>query len=155
MCAVFSLPSPVSVCSVLATQSCQCVQCSRHPVLSVCAVFSPPSPVSVCSVLATQSCQCVQCSRHPVLSVCAVFSPPSPVSVCSVLATQSCQCVQCSRYPVLSVCAVFSSVQTMLWLPVLGIFNVRTDVDAYGCHGGCTDTVRESALKADSGRTIP
>ena len=97
----------------------------------------------------------------------------------------------------------------MVWLPMFGIFNVRTDADAcdvcfflknffyilhcplaenrvalsvlycvqyfresklwYGCpclgfltcvqmlmhaiaHGGCTDTVRESALKVDSGR---
>ena len=36
-----------------------------------------------------------------------------------------------------------------------GIFNVRTDVNACDCAGGCTDTVRESALKADSGRKIP
>ena len=35
------------------------------------------------------------------------------------------------RYPFLSVCAVFSCVQTMVWLPVFGIFNVRADVDAY------------------------
>ena len=33
-------------------------------------------------------------------------------------------------HPLLSVCAVFSCVQIFLWLPVLGIFNVRTDVDA-------------------------
>ena len=39
----------------------------------------------------------------------------------------------------------------MVWLPVFGIFNVRTDVDACSLHGGCTDTViRESALEADS-----
>ena len=30
------------------------------------------------------------------------------------------------RYPFLSVCAVFSCVQTMVCLPVFGIFNVRT-----------------------------
>ena len=29
------------------------------------------------------------------------------------------------RYPFLSVCAAFSCVQTMVWLPVLGIFNMR------------------------------
>ena len=34
------------------------------------------------------------------------------------------------RYPFLSVYAVFSYVQTMVWLPAFGIFNVRTDVDA-------------------------
>ena len=35
-----------------------------------------------------------------------------------------------------------------------GIFNVRTDVNACDCVRGCTDTVRESALKVDSGRKI-
>ena len=32
------------------------------------------------------------------------------------------------------------------------IFNVRTDVNACDCTRVCTDTVRESALKVDSGR---
>ena len=36
--------------------------------------------------------------------------------------TQSYQCVQ-----------HFLCVQTMVWLPVFGIFNVRSDVDAYDC----------------------
>ena len=36
-----------------------------------------------------------------------------------------------------------------------GIFNVRTDVNAYDCARGCLDTVRESALEVDSGRKIP
>ena len=35
-----------------------------------------------------------------------------------------------------------------------GIFNVRTDVNAYDCARGCLDTVRESALEVDSGRKI-
>ena len=35
-----------------------------------------------------------------------------------------------------------------------GIFNVRTDVNACDCTRGCTDTVRESALKVNSGRKI-
>ena len=30
-------------------------------------------------------------------------------------------------------------------------FNVRTDVNVCDCTRGCTDTVRESALKVDSG----
>ena len=34
------------------------------------------------------------------------------------------------------------------------IFNVRTDLNACDCARGCTDTVRESALKVDSGRKI-
>ena len=57
------------------------------------------------------------------------------------------------RYPFLSGCAAFSCVQTTVWLPVFGVFNVRTDVDACdGTQGGCTDTVRESAPEADSGK---
>ena len=36
-----------------------------------------------------------------------------------------------------------------------GIFNVHTDVNACDCALGFTDTVRESALKVDSGRKIP
>ena len=36
-----------------------------------------------------------------------------------------------------------------------GAFNVRTDVNACDCARGPTDTVRESALKVDSGRKIP
>ena len=31
------------------------------------------------------------------------------------------------------------------------IFNVRTDVNACSCTRGCTDAVRESALRVDSG----
>ena len=31
-----------------------------------------------------------------------------------------------------------------------GIFNVHTDVNACDCTRGCTDTIRESALKVDS-----
>ena len=40
------------------------------------------------------------------------------------------------RYPFLTVRAVFSCVQTMVLLPVLGIFNVRTDVKACDCTRG-------------------
>ena len=36
-----------------------------------------------------------------------------------------------------------------------GIFNVRTYVNACDCTRGCVDTVRESAVKVDSGRKIP
>ena len=52
-------------------------------------------------------------------------------------------------------CAVFLSVQTMVWLSVFGIVNVRTDVDAFDCTGGCTNTERKSTQKVDSGRKIP
>ena len=40
------------------------------------------------------------------------------------------------RYPFLSMCVVFPCVQTVVWLPVFGIFNVRTDVDACDCTRG-------------------
>ena len=33
-------------------------------------------------------------------------------------------------------------------------FNARTDVNAYDCTRGCTDTERESARKVDSGKKI-
>ena len=36
-----------------------------------------------------------------------------------------------------------------------GIFNVRTNINACDCTRGCTDTVRETALRVDSGRKIP
>ena len=39
------------------------------------------------------------------------------------------QQLQEQHYPFLSVCAVFLCVQTMLWLPVSGIFNVHTDIN--------------------------
>ena len=40
----------------------------------------------------------------------------------------------------------------MVWLSVFGIVNVRTDVDAFDCTGGCTNTERKSIQKVDSGR---
>ena len=35
------------------------------------------------------------------------------------------------------------------------IFNMRTDSNACDCTRGCTDTVRESAIKIDSWRKVP
>ena len=43
---------------------------------------------------------------------------------------------QKQHFPFLIVCAVFLCVQTMVLLPILGIFNVRTDVEACDCTGG-------------------
>ena len=40
------------------------------------------------------------------------------------------------RHPFLPVCAVFTCVRTMAWLPVFGLFNVRTDVDTCDCTRG-------------------
>ena len=52
--------------------------------------------------------------------------------------------------PFLSVCAVLSCVQTMVWLPE---FLTCTQMLMHAiAHGGCTDTVRESALKVDTGK---
>ena len=43
--------------------------------------------------------------------------------------------------------------QTLTWTN--GIFNVCTDLYVCDCTWGCTDAIRESALKIDSGRKIP
>ena len=56
------------------------------------------------------------------------------------------------RYPSLSVCAVFPCVQTRIWLPVFGIFNVCSDADECDFTRGLYG---ESALRADSWRKIP
>ena len=57
-------------------------------------------------------------------------------------------------YTFLPVCAVLLCFQTMVWLQILGIFNVCTDMYAIA-QEGCMDTIKESALKVDSGRKIP
>ena len=129
----------LSVCAVFL-----CVQTPLPIPISVCSI-------SVCPNTATHSYQCVQyfCVSqhwygHPFLSVCAVFLcvqtwvwPPIAISVCSIcvcpntgMATHSYQCVQyfCVSkhwygHPFLSVCAVFWCVQTLVWLPLLRIFN--------------------------------
>ena len=65
------------------------------------------------------------------------------------------------RYPFLSAYVVFFCVQTMVWLPVFGdfffffFFLTCTQMLMHAiAHGGCTDTVRQSALEFDSGRKI-
>ena len=50
----------------------------------------------------------------------------------------------------ISVCGISERVQTIVWLPVFGIFNVRTDAEAGDCTWGAVDTLKESALKVDS-----
>ena len=61
-----------------------------------------------------------------------------------------------SRYPTYCACWVFQCFHNP---PNSGmdyrIFNMGSDVNACDCTWGCTDTVRESALKVDSGRKIP
>ena len=61
-----------------------------------------------------------------------------------------------SRYTTYSACWVFSCFHNPPNFDMdYGIFNVHTHVNACDCTRGCTDTGRESALKADSGRKIP
>ena len=61
-----------------------------------------------------------------------------------------------SRYPSYGACWAFWCLHNPPNSDMdYGIFNVRTDVNACDCAWGCTDTLRESALKADSGRKIP
>ena len=58
----------------------------------------------------------------------------------SASATHACQCVQYFR------------VQTMVWCRCLGLLTCAQMSMHAIAHGGCTDTVRESALEVDSGR---
>ena len=61
-----------------------------------------------------------------------------------------------SRYPTHGACWVFLRFHNPLNSDMdCRIFNVRTDVNACSCTWGCMDTIRESALKVDSGRKIP
>ena len=53
------------------------------------------------------------------------------------------------RYPFLSVHAVCSFVQTMKWLPVFGVFNVRHILLQAIGNEGCTHTVIESSLEGE------
>ena len=61
-----------------------------------------------------------------------------------------------SRYPNYDTCLVFWCLHNPPNSDMnYRIFNVHIDVNACDCTRGCTDTVRESALKADYGRKIP
>ena len=123
-----ALPIPIGVWCILL-----CSKEQRYPFLSVCGVFSCVPKSS-----ATHSYRCVVYS--PVFQRAAL---PIPIGVWCILL-----CSKEQRYPFLSVCGVFSCVpkssathsyrcvvyspvfQTVVWLPVLGICNARTDVDA-------------------------
>ena len=72
-------------------------------------------------------------------------------SSCKRNTTHSYQCVQQKQhYPFLSVCAVSACVQTIVWLPVFGIFNVCTDTDTcdytHGLYRHCERVCTESWL---------
>ena len=58
------------------------------------------------------------------------------------------------HYPCLPVCTIRSCVQTMLWLPGFGIFNISISMLHVSAHRHCMNTVRKAALKVDSGREI-
>ena len=60
------------------------------------------------------------------------------------------------RYPFLTVRAVLSCVQTKVWVPVIVIFNVRTDVNACDCTWGFYGRHRRVCTeKVDFRRKIP
>ena len=54
-------------------------------------------------------------------------------------------------YVFLSVCVVFTC-ETMVWLPIFGIFNVCSDVDACDCTRGLYGHLSVDSLEVDSGR---
>ena len=78
------------------------------------------------------------------------------------LCIRACLCVRaylCVRASVLEHCCPFPPVcctfAPVVWLPVWGMVNVRTDVDAHDCTRGlCTETVRV-CTEGDCGRKIP
>ena len=51
--------------------------------------------------------------------------------------------------------AVFSCVQTMVWLPVFGMFNVRSYADACSCTRGLYGHRKSICTEADFERNIP
>jgi len=97
----------------------------------------------VCLVICSSACLSTRSSAWPSFSLfilfsffflfyhfvvpCWKFGSPYPGNAQQLLE---------QRYAFLSVCAVFSCVRTMVWLPVFGIFNVCTDVDACDCTRG-------------------
>ena len=69
---------------------------------------------------------------------------------------RECQLRLESHYPTYSACWVFQCFHNPPNSDMdCRIFNMRTDVNASNYTRGCTDTVRESALKVDYGRKIP
>ena len=61
-----------------------------------------------------------------------------------------------SSYPTYGVCWVFKCFHNLPNSDMdYRIFHLHTDVNACDCIQGCTDTVRESALKVDSRKKIP
>ena len=137
------------------------VDIARHPNLTPVAsvvLLRPTSPIGL-------SCLCCSnqfCTKKCTLSLSLyiyiyIYTPHCPLREIPITlpwqrhhnhkssATHSYQCVQ------------YFHVQTMVWLPLFGIFNVRTDVGVCNCTQGLYRRckTRESALKVDSGRKIP
>ena len=52
-------------------------------------------------------------------------------------------------------CVQYHCVQTVVWLVVLGIFNMRIDAECMRLQPGAVRTPWKSALEVDSGRKIP
>ena len=61
---------------------------------------------------------------------------------------------QVQHYLFLSVCAVFSWIQTVVWLPAFGIFNVCMHVDTRNCTHGLYGHCNSQHGKLTSGRKI-
>ena len=84
-----------------------------------------------------------------------IVSPSLPLAADSgCLAWVRVQQPQDRRCPFLSVCVVFLCVQTGIWLPVFGVFNVRTDVGACDCTLGLYKHCKSLHWKV-TGRKIP
>ena len=73
------------------------------------------------------------CFNFVIYSILALRCPSWEVPVALLGKAQQ---LQEQRYPSLSMYPVCSCVQTMLWLSMPGIINMRTDVDASVCTRG-------------------
>ena len=108
---------------------------------------------SVLKVMGSVWCfgECTAATGHLEQYYCPIWISPMGKSVCvprgKPTVTEWC-------YSTCGACWVF---QCFHHQPAMvdTIFNVRTYVSACNCTRGCTDTVRESALKVDSGTKGP
>ena len=117
-----------------------------YPFLLVCAL-------SLCVCKQRHGCQC------------ATAALPIPIGVCTILVCvqrHGCQCTAAVLTIPIGVCTILVCVQTKAWLPVSGIFNVCTDVDACDCtqvlYGHCKSlhwklTLGEKSLAAPGTQT--
>ena len=155
-CTLHRLMSTGHVCTrrcyrtpvTLYTQSDTCVAQSRAK------LHETPTAILLQSLLFSFFCVCVYLFKTFFKQLyCRNGIPPLGNSVCF---PQGKPAVTESRYPTYGLWWVFLWFRNLLNFDMdYKICNVRTDVNACDCTRGCTDTVRESALKIDSGRKIP